>query len=75
MRILTFTTLYPSAARPQHGIFVETRLVKLVQSGAVTARVMAPCPWFPFDVRWFGRYAAFARVPRRETRRGLIVES
>jgi len=74
VRILTFTTLYPSAARPQHGIFVETRLTKLVQTGAVAARIMAPCPWFPFDASWFGRYAAFARIPRRETRQGLIVD-
>ena len=51
VRILTFTTLYPSVVRPQHGIFVETRLVKLVQSGAVSARVMAPCPWFPLAFR------------------------
>ena len=48
MEILTFTTLYPSQTRPQHGIFVETRLRKLVESGAVDARVMTPCPWFPF---------------------------
>jgi glycosyltransferase involved in cell wall biosynthesis len=74
VRILTFTTLYPSGVRPQHGIFVETRLIKLVESGAVTARVMAPCPWFPFEAAWFDRYAMFARIPRRETRQGLRVD-
>jgi len=26
LKVLTFTTLYPSAVRPRHGIFVETRL-------------------------------------------------
>lgn len=74
MRILTFTTLYPSAVQPQHGIFVETRLVKLVESGAVAARVLAPCPWFPLGSRRFGRYAIFAGIPREETRRGLRVD-
>ncbi|HEX3523326.1 MAG TPA: glycosyltransferase, partial [Stellaceae bacterium] len=74
MRILTFTTLYPNLLQPQHGIFVETRLRKLVASGVVTARVVAPCPWFPFASARFGRYAVFARMPSAETRHGLHVE-
>jgi glycosyltransferase involved in cell wall biosynthesis len=74
VRILTFTTLYPSAAQPQHGIFVETRLVKLVESGAVAARVLAPCPWFPLGSGRLGRYAVFARIPREEIRCGLRVD-
>ena len=74
MRILTFTTLYPSTAQPQHGIFVETRLIKLVESGAVAARVLAPCPWFPLGSARLGRYAVFARIPRQEIRYGLRVD-
>lgn len=74
MQILTFTTLYPSAARPQHGIFVETRLRKLVESGAVAARVVAPSPWFPFASPRFGEYGIMAQVPRRETRHGIEIE-
>ncbi|HWO86329.1 MAG TPA: glycosyltransferase family 4 protein [Stellaceae bacterium] len=74
MRILTFTTLYPNLLQPQHGIFVETRLRKLVASGGVGARVVAPCPWFPFASARFGRYAVFARIPSEETRHGLHVE-
>jgi teichuronic acid biosynthesis glycosyltransferase TuaC len=74
VNILTFSTLYPSAAQPQHGIFVETRLRKLVESGAVRARVVAPCPWFPFASAKFGQYGAFARTPRNETRHGLKID-
>jgi teichuronic acid biosynthesis glycosyltransferase TuaC len=74
LQILTFTTLYPSQVRPQHGIFVETRLRKLVESGAVTASVTAPCPWFPLASPWFGRYSLFARQPREEIRFGLRVD-
>ena len=74
MHILTFSTLYPSAARPQHGIFVETRLRKLVESGHVRARVVAPCPWFPFASPRFGQYAAFARTPRSEVRHGIEID-
>jgi teichuronic acid biosynthesis glycosyltransferase TuaC len=74
LRILTFSTLYPSTARPTHGIFVETRLRKLVESGAVSARVVAPCPWFPFASERFGAYAAFARTPRTEMRHGIAID-
>jgi len=74
VKILTFTTLYPSAQQPQHGIFVETRLRKLVESGLVSARVVAPSPWFPFGSARFGRYATFAQVPRGETRHALHID-
>ena len=74
MQILTFTTLYPSALRPQHGIFVETRLRKLAESGLVAARVVAPCPWFPFASGRFGRYAVIARTPSEELRHGLQID-
>ncbi len=74
MQILTFTTLYPSALRPQHGIFIETRLRKLAESGLVAARVVAPCPWFPFASGRFGRYAVIARTPSEELRHGLQID-
>jgi len=74
VRIVTFTTLYPNEEQPQHGIFVETRLRKLVESGLVEARVVAPSPWFPFCSARFGRYAEFARVPQREWRFGLQID-
>ena len=74
LRILTFTTLYPNAARPQHGIFVETRLRQLLSAGAVSARVLAPVPYFPFRSENFGAYATFAKVPRQETRFGIEID-
>lgn len=73
IRLLVFTTLYPNAARPHHGIFVEQRLRHLVASGKVAARVVAPVPWFPSSNPRFGRYAAFASVPRFEHRYGIPV--
>ncbi|RME67564.1 MAG: glycosyltransferase family 4 protein, partial [Alphaproteobacteria bacterium] len=73
MRILTFTTLYPSAARPNFGVFVENRLRHLVATGAVESRVVAPVPWFPLRHRCFGEYGRFAATPRAETRHGLDV--
>jgi len=73
VNILTFSTLYPNAARPGHGIFVETRLRHLVGSGAVQSTVVAPVPWFPFAGDVFGAYAKHARAPREETRNGIRV--
>lgn len=73
MRILTFSTLFPNVCQPAHGIFVETRLRHLLATGAVTASIVAPVPWFPIDDPRFGSYGALARVPRVETRHGLAI--
>jgi glycosyltransferase involved in cell wall biosynthesis len=73
LRLLTFTTLYPNAAQPAHGIFVENRLRHLLAGGGVQAQVVAPVPYFPFDAPMFGAYARYARVPGRETRHGIAV--
>lgn len=73
IRLLVFTSLYPNAVQPRHGIFVEERLRHLVASGRITATVVAPVPWFPFRHRRFGAYADFARVPAHEERHGLHV--
>ena len=73
MKLLTFSTLYPHAGRPTHGIFVETRLRQLVASGQVEAKVVAPVPWFPSRHPAFGDYAKHAAAPREERRHGLEV--
>jgi glycosyltransferase involved in cell wall biosynthesis len=73
LRILTFTTLFPNAAQPVNGVFVENRLRHLVAGGGISARVVAPVPWFPFRAARFGAYGAFARVPAYERRHGLSV--
>lgn len=44
MRVLTFTSLYPSEARPRHGIFVEARLAALQRAARVETHVIAPVP-------------------------------
>ena len=73
LRALVFSTLYPNQAQPNHGVFVENRLRHTLAEGGIEATVLAPVPWFPLSHRAFGRYAAFARVPRVETRHGLTV--
>jgi glycosyltransferase involved in cell wall biosynthesis len=73
LRILVFTTLYPGAADPLHGVFVENRLRQLIGSGEIEARVVAPVPWFPLKAEAFGRYGVFARAPQAEERHGVSI--
>jgi glycosyltransferase involved in cell wall biosynthesis len=77
LRLLTFSTLYPNAALPNHGVFVENRLRHLVASGEATSTVLAPVPWFPFRTDRLGArmrdWGRFAAVPEREDRHGLVV--
>jgi glycosyltransferase involved in cell wall biosynthesis len=73
IRTLLYSTLYPSSARPQHGIFVETRLRELLASGSVDTKVMAPVPWFPSSHPRFGERARIAATPAQETRNGIDV--
>jgi teichuronic acid biosynthesis glycosyltransferase TuaC len=73
IRLLTFSTLFPNNARPNHGVFVENRLRHLVASGAVSSEVIAPVPWFPSSHPCFGDWAVNARVVTQEIRHGLIV--
>jgi teichuronic acid biosynthesis glycosyltransferase TuaC len=73
IKVLSFTMLYPNPAEPTFGIFVENRLRRLGQARQVALSVVAPIPWFPFTSKRFGRYAAYAHVPRREVRHGVEV--
>lgn len=71
MRILTMTTLYPNAAQPAHGIFVENRLAAFAEISGADIKVIAPVPWFPVAASFAGKYAAYARAPHAGTRRGI----
>lgn len=73
VKILTFSTLFPNAAKPHHGIFTETTLRHQLATGEVQAKVIAPVPWFPFSHDIFGEYGVFSKVPTVETRVGVQV--
>lgn len=72
-KVLTFSTLFPNAAKPHHGIFTETTLRHQLATGEIEAKVVAPVPWFPFRHEAFGAYGIFARAPKAETRLGVDV--
>ncbi len=73
IRTLLFSTLYPSSVRPQHGIFVETRLRELLKLGGIETRVVAPVPWFFATSSIFGPHGVTARTPHHEHRHGVEV--
>ncbi len=76
LRLLTFSSLFPSAARPNFGVFVENRLRHLVATGAACSTVLAPVPFFPAAGRFgarFGDWSRMAATPCHEIRHGLQV--
>jgi teichuronic acid biosynthesis glycosyltransferase TuaC len=73
LSILTVTTLFPNPIQKTHGVFVETRLRKLLASGEAVARVIAPVPWLPFDLDHPSLGRVY-RVPPHMLRDGLAVE-
>ena len=73
MKVLTLTTLYPNAAMPSHGVFVENRLRAFIEKSRADVRVCAPVPWFPLKNRVFGTYSRWANAPQAEKRSGVVV--
>ena len=71
--IVLFSSLFPNEIDPVFGIFVENRLRHFLKDTGSRAVVIAPVPWFPFKGRRWGRYGAFARVPKVEIRHGVKV--
>ena len=74
IKVLTFSSLYPNAISPSHGVFVEHRLRQLRRYAPnLQSRVVAPVPWFPFSAERFGSYARFAQVADQEQRHGIEI--
>ncbi len=73
LSLLTVTTLFPNEVQTSHGIFVETRLRMLLETGEARARVLAPIPWLPRFVN-HPSLGPIHRVPGQTEREGLIVE-
>jgi teichuronic acid biosynthesis glycosyltransferase TuaC len=61
--------LFPNNKDPKHGIFVRNRLGHLLNDFKdVQAKVIAPVPWFPFEMKSgpLAEYSKFAGVERHE---------
>ena len=66
MRILTFSTLFPAAPRPNFGIFVERQCAALsaVRDFAVT--VINPIGIAPWPLSLFGQQTVLRELPSKE---------
>ena len=72
LRVLTLSTLFPDATRPNFGVFVERQTLGLAQQPDTEVTVVAPVGLPPTALRR-GRHATLAGLPRREGWRGLDV--
>ncbi|MGK6319417.1 glycosyltransferase [Sphingomonas sp. DT-204] len=71
LRVLTLSTLFPDASRPNFGIFVERQTQGLAALPDVELRVVAPIGLPPFPLDRLGHYRSLTRLPRHEQWRGL----
>lgn len=62
MKILTFTTLFPSSSQPNFGIFIYQRMAAVMQYFDVDVKVVAPVPYFP-PLQKFKRWYHYSQVP------------
>lgn len=73
MEILTFTTLFPNATRPNLGVFVFQRTAHIAQIPGVSVRVVSPVPYFP---AWLPiqKWQLYSRIPHEDCIHGLNAE-
>lgn len=73
MRILTLATLFPHAARPNFGIFVERQTATLAERDGMDVTVISPQAIPPWPLSRHARYRALTALPLQEDWRGLNV--
>lgn len=72
LRVLTLSTLFPDATRPNFGIFVERQTAGLAASADVAVKVVAPVGLPPGPLALI-QHGDKLTLPARETWRGLDV--
>lgn len=73
MHILTLSTLFPHAAAPNFGVFVERQTQALARQPDVEVTVVNPVGVPPWPLSAHRSYAALAQLPRLEEWHGLTV--
>jgi glycosyltransferase involved in cell wall biosynthesis len=73
LRVLTLSTLFPDATRPNFGVFVEQQTLGLAARADVDLRVIAPIGMPPWPLSALPQYRGFKGVPERELWKGLDV--
>lgn len=73
LRVVTLSTLFPDASRPNFGVFVERQTLGLSAHPDVDLTVVAPVGVPPWPLTALASHRARATLPRRETWKGLDV--
>ncbi|WP_431469705.1 glycosyltransferase [Sphingosinithalassobacter sp. LHW66-3] len=73
LRLLTLSTLFPDATRPNFGIFVERQTLGLATRPDVSLRVIAPRGLPPPPLDRLARYRPIAEAPRQQQWKGVDV--
>jgi teichuronic acid biosynthesis glycosyltransferase TuaC len=73
LRVLTLSTLFPDASRPNFGIFVEQQTLALAARADVEVRVVAPIGLPPWPLSALPQYRALAALPVQERWKGLPI--
>lgn len=73
LRVLSIATLFPDAARPNFGLFVEKSLRALAAQPGIALTIVAPVGLPPFPLSLHKRYRALRALPRTESWNGLTV--
>ena len=73
LRVLTLSTLYPDASRPNFGPFVEYQTRGLAAHPGADVRVMVPWGTPPLIGRLIKRYRTLDQLPWSEHRNGVTV--
>jgi len=73
LRVLSIATLFPDAARPNFGLFVEKSLRALAAQPGIDLTIVAPVGLPPFPLSLHKRYRALRSLPRSEQWNGLSV--
>ncbi|WP_294029765.1 glycosyltransferase [Sphingopyxis sp.] len=73
LRVLSIATLFPDAARPNFGLFVEKSLRALAAQPGIDLTIVAPVGLPPFPLSLHKRYRALRDLPRAENWNGLTV--
>jgi len=73
LRVLSIATLFPDAARPNFGLFVEKSLRALAANPSIDLTIVAPVGLPPIPLSLHRRYRALRSLPKSEQWNGLTV--
>jgi teichuronic acid biosynthesis glycosyltransferase TuaC len=71
LRVLTLSTLFPDATRPNFGVFVERQTLGLAAHAEVELKLVVPVGLPPWPLSRTARFAALADLPAHESWKGV----